>query len=80
VTRYEHSADLGWKMQSEGSIQELIFGYGLLMEDLPNDMPSHIRAFVRQCNAVSASLDEIRKYLEKAVDEYDYADWDAQGI
>lgn len=69
-TRYEHSAELGWKADSEGGIAELIFGYGLSMDDLPNDMPPHIRAFIRQLNAVKPSLDEVRRYLEKATQDY----------
>lgn len=70
MSRYEHSADLGWKMQSEGSVQELIFGYGLSMEDLPNDMPPHIRAFIRKLLLDKPCLDEVGKYLDNATEEY----------
>jgi len=79
MTRYEHSADLGWKANCEGGVHELIFCYGLRMEDLPNDMPPHIRAFIRQLNAVRPSLEEVRKYLDKAVNEYDYGNADVHG-
>lgn len=70
VNRYEHSAELGWKADTEGGVAELIFGYGLNMEDLPNDMPGHIRAFIRQLIAVKPSLDEVQRYLNKATEEY----------
>ena len=71
-SRYEHSADLGWKADSEGGVAELIFGYGLRMEDLPNDMPPEIRRKIRQLIAVEPVLEDVRKYLEKAVNEYQY--------
>lgn len=74
-SRYEHSADLGWRADREGSVHELIFGFGLRMEDLPNDMPPAMRAKVRQLLAVKPALDELRRYLEKAVNAYDYRDY-----
>jgi hypothetical protein len=80
MSRYEHSAALGWKADCEGGIAELIFGYGLSMEDLPNDMPPHIRAFIRQLIAVKPSLREVQKYLEKAVSEYDYREYDSEPL
>lgn len=70
MSRYEHSAELGWRMQSEGSVQELVFGYGLHMEDLPNDMPPHIRAFIRKLLLDKPFLDEVGKYLDGATQEY----------
>lgn len=72
MSRYEHSADLGWRSDCEGSLHELIFGFGLRMEDLPNDMPPPIRAKIRQLLAVDPVLREVRTYLEKAVSDYDY--------
>jgi hypothetical protein len=75
MSRYEHSADLGWKAGCEGGVTELIFGYGLSMEDLPNDMPPNIRALVKQLLDVGPSLRELQDYLEKAVNEYDYRDY-----
>lgn len=75
MSRYEHSADMGWKANSEGSLQELIFGYGLRMVDLPNDMPPAMRANIRQLIAVDPILREVRQYLEKAVNDYDYRDY-----
>jgi hypothetical protein len=72
--RYEHSADMGWKADSEGGVAELIWGYGLRMEDLPNDMPPPIRAKIRELLAVTPALEEVRRYLENAVNEYDYGE------
>lgn len=72
MSRYEHSADLGWKAGSEGGLTELIWGYGLRMDDLPNDMPPEIRRLVRQLLAVTPALREVERYLEKAVMDYDY--------
>lgn len=72
--RYEHSADMGWKSDSEGSLHELIFGYGLRMEELPNDMPPAMRAKIRQLLAVEPVLIEVRQYLEAAVNAYDYSE------
>lgn len=68
--RYEHSADLGWKADQEGGLAELIFGYGLKTEDLPNDMPPHIRALVRQLILARPYFDEVQRYLENATEEY----------
>lgn len=75
MSRYEHSADMGWKANSEGSLQELIFGYGLRMVDLPNDMPPAMRAKIRQLLEVEPVLIEVRQYLEAAVNAYDYRDY-----
>ena len=75
-TRYEHSAELGWKTDSEGGVPAMIFGYGLRMEDLPNDMPPHIRALVKKLNEAAPAVEELERYLEKAVNEYDYKEWD----
>lgn len=76
LSRYEHSAELGWKADTEGGLAELIFGRGLQMEDLPNDMPPHLRAFVRHLNLVKPYLEEVEKYLREAVDSYEYAAWE----
>ena len=70
--RYEHSADLGWKSDCEGGVEQLIFNYGLRMEDLPNDMPPPMRAKIKQLIEIEPVLEEVRRYLEKAVNEYDY--------
>lgn len=75
MSRYEHSADMGWKADSQGGVDALIFGYGLRMEDLPNDMPAPLRARVRELLAVKPALEEVRQYLEKAVNDYDYRDY-----
>lgn len=69
-SRYEHSAELGWRADREGGVAELIFGYGLSVEDLPNDMPPHIRAFVRKLILDKPYLEEVKKYLEGATTEY----------
>lgn len=76
--RYEHSADMGWKADSEGGVAELIFGYGLRMTELPNDMPPLIRAKIKLLLAVDPVLREVSDYLEKAVREYDYSDPETQ--
>jgi hypothetical protein len=75
VSRYEHSADLGWKADCEGGVAEMIFGYGLCMEDLPNDMPPEIRAHIKRILMVKSALEAVEQYLEKAVNDYDYRDY-----
>lgn len=70
MSRYEHSADLGWRADREGGLADLIFECDLRMEDLPNDMPGHIRAFVRQLIMSKPYLEEVQRYLEGATAEY----------
>jgi hypothetical protein len=66
---YATSAELAEKADDEGGIAKLIFGYGLSMEDLPLDLPTHIRGLIRQLLMVKPSLEEVSRYLEKSRDE-----------
>lgn len=68
--KYENSAELGWKADNEGGALELIFGYGLDIEDLPDDMPTHIRAYIRQILTVAPAVEAVEQYLDKAVSDY----------
>lgn len=74
MSRYEHSADMGWKADCEGGVAELIFGYGVRMEDLPNDMPPEMRRKIKLLIEIEPVLEEVRKYFEKAVNDYNYGD------
>lgn len=74
MSKYATSAELGMKSDSEGGFCELLFGYGLDIEDLPDDMPGPVRAFVRQLKACENSLNEIERYLDKAVADHNWED------
>lgn len=70
MSKYEHSAELGWKVDSEGGLPEFVFGYGVSIEDLPEDTPTPIRAYFRQILAVTPAIEAVEKYLDKAVSDY----------
>lgn len=74
MSQYEHSAALGWAMEAEGSLESLIYNYGISMESLPDDLPPHIRGFFRSILIGMPQFEEIRKYLEGAVEEFELRD------
>lgn len=69
-TRYEHSAEMGWEADCKGGAAQLIFGGTLTPEDLPDDMPSVMRAYVRKLLMDKPCLDELQKYLDQATTAY----------
>lgn len=69
-SKYPTSADLGRAADSEGGVLELLFGYGLELEDLPADLPTHVRAFIRQILAVTPAVEAVEAFLDKAVSDY----------
>lgn len=43
MSKYNSGHELATKMDSEGGLAEMLFGYGLNKDDLPDDMPNYIR-------------------------------------
>lgn len=43
MSKYDDAEQLGNKMSWEGGAGEFIFGYGIKMEDLPDDLPEPVR-------------------------------------
>ena len=67
--KYASVLELAQKADDEGGVASFVFGYGVDTDDLPPDLPSHIRAFFRQLNAVKPSLQEISRYLNGVVED-----------
>jgi len=72
--RFAHSAEMAWEAGMCGGLAAMVFVRDLEMTDLPNDMPPHIRAFVRQLVCTRVQFREVEKYLERAAQEYTSAE------
>jgi hypothetical protein len=72
--KYASVLELAQKADDEGGVASFVFGYGIDMDDLPPDLPAHIRAFFRQLNAVKPSLQEVSRYLDGVATRFIDAD------
>ena len=68
--RYENSAELGWKIDSEGGLCEMLFGYGLHVEELPHDLPDEIRRLIGKLLSIQWMVEEVEQYFCEAVATY----------
>lgn len=65
MSKYTDSRDLAEKMYSEGGLPELLFGYGLSVRDLPDDLPASVEdALIRLMDSVE-DMELVEKYLNK---------------
>ena len=75
--RYNSCRELGQKMDSEGGLAEMLYGYGLSVEDLPDDMPATIREQVEFLLTAQEAHDNVQSYLyEQAEAGSQPGDWD----
>ncbi len=63
MSKYESSAELAGKAESEG-LEYFIFGYGLSEAELPDDLPPKIRNCFLRVLAVQKDMDQISRYLD----------------
>jgi hypothetical protein len=60
MTKEELAAKVEW----EGGVAEAIIGYGLKLEDLPPDAPTHIRACWKTVQDARFAIEQIANWLE----------------
>lgn len=77
MSAYNSSRDLAEKVAYEGGLAEMIFSYGLGLDDLPDDMPENIRVCLTHVIGVSDSYEQVQKFLyEEADKDPQPGDWD----
>jgi len=77
VSKYNSSRELALKMDSEGGLAEMLFGYGLDADDLPDDMRPDIRENLLKLKALADEYDSVQSWLYSEMDEPPrIGDWD----
>lgn len=78
MSAYNSSRELAAKMDSEGGLADLLFGYGLSPDDLPDDMPGSIWDKINTLLDIKPLYDEVQSWLYERFDDdpvpgdYDY--------
>jgi hypothetical protein len=65
VSRYASSGELARKADNEGGLDGLLFGYGLRVSELPDDMPAEIVTAIKKLLAVAGAYEQAEAYLEE---------------
>ena len=70
MSKYASSGELAAKADWEGGLDEMIFGYGLELKDLPDDMPAHIVNAIAKVLDVSTYFEQAQDYLNTKLENY----------
>lgn len=77
MSRYNSCRELAQKMDNEGGLDGMIFGYGLTLEDLPDDMPLEHKATVSTLLGLVDLFQKAESYVyERMDDDPNPGDWD----
>jgi hypothetical protein len=74
MSKYESSRDLACKADNEGGLDGMVFGYGLAVADLPDDMPADIVEAIQKLLAVTGDYEKAEAYLNERLED-DSDDW-----
>ncbi len=69
-SRYESRQDLANKADYEGGILEMLFGYGLSVDDVPED-DQELRDAIAACLTIKPALDHLESLLPEPGDDED---------
>ena len=64
MSKYDDREELAAKVEWEGGVSETILGYGITVEDLPDETPAEVRAAWARMEAVSPDERMIGHWLE----------------
>lgn len=74
---YNSSRELAQKADYEGGLDGMIFGYGLSLDELPDDMPEEIYLAIQRVLEVKEDFDRAARFLDEAMDSDPVpGDWD----
>ena len=77
MSDYNSSRELAEKMDSEGGLAEMLYNYGLDVDNLPKDMPEEIKYKIREFDAMADTYREIEDFFSEARDNDPIpGDWD----
>lgn len=77
MSSYNSSRELAIKMASEGGLADLMFGYGLDEDDLPEDMDGEIFEKILGLLKMGPVYDEVQTWLyARMEDDPSPGDWD----
>ena len=68
---YESSAEMAAHADEEGGITGLIFGRGMELSELPDDIPNEIYAAIVRIGNVRNSVQTVAAYLDSKLAEWD---------
>ena len=68
MTKYESMQELANKADWEGGIDELIFGYGLTLDELPDDASDEVRQLVGKLLGVKDALWRLQELMPEPSD------------
>ena len=69
---YQSSAEMAAHADEEGGITELIFGRGMELSELPDDIPNEIYEAIDQLINVKPRVEQISAYLDSKLAEGDW--------
>ena len=77
MAKYNSGRELAQKADNEGGLDGMIFGYGLTLEELPDDMPLEHKAIVSTLLGLKSAYDLAENWLYEQMDkESQPGDWD----
>lgn len=78
--RYNSARELAQKMDYEGGLTGMVFGYGLRKEDIPDDVPPEIRLRLHKLINMEPLVNKVEAYFNEQAEaaprpgDYDYDD------